>query len=343
MCQHSHSLLPILANHIYQANYRIKQQWMSITKRLSLGSLGALNIRFSSLDFGRARVDERNSHDFLCSPINKNLLFDATASGNVENDSEETKISGLTNQLIPNSSEVESLLTKLCDTTSIAEFELKLDGFRLYVMRDLNGKIESLPSQIPTPVSVSATAEAPGNGSVSTSLVISKPVPSSGSIQTLLEKAADEGLAILKSPRVGCFRRSRTIKGKRAPPPCKEKQIVKEGQVLCYIEQLGGELPIESDVSGEVIKILREDGDPVGYGDALIAILPSFPGIKKLHYTLQALYALAFTVQLCDQHTDLSDVSGEVIKILREDGDPVGYGDALIAILPSFPGIKKLQ
>ncbi|KAI9397627.1 hypothetical protein POPTR_003G061400v4 [Populus trichocarpa] len=65
-------------------------------------------------------------------------------------------------------------------------------------------------------------------------------------------------------------------------PNSSEKQIIKEGQVLCYIEQLGGELPIESDISGEVIKILREDGEPVGYGDALIAILPSFPGIKKL-------------------------------------------------------------
>ncbi|KAI7741639.1 hypothetical protein M8C21_017648 [Ambrosia artemisiifolia] len=49
-----------------------------------------------------------------------------------------------------------------------------------------------------------------------------------------------------------------------------EKQTVKEGQ-------LGGELPIESDIAGEVIKTIREDGDPsVGYGDALIAILPSF-------------------------------------------------------------------
>uniref|UniRef100_A0A2N9HIZ4 Lipoyl-binding domain-containing protein n=1 Tax=Fagus sylvatica TaxID=28930 RepID=A0A2N9HIZ4_FAGSY len=359
------------------------------------------------------------------------------------------------------------------------EFELKLAGFRLYVMRDLTGKTEPPPSQSPAPVSVSATAEAPANGSVSTSLAISKPVPSSGGFQTFLEKAADEGLVFLKSPRVGYFRRSRTIKGKRAPPPCKElfksntgptlilfryrfhdviavlfgwegydasefakvssvlkewqwnwkparsealvtiqaglslvqlveedsvlwscglqlilenclitllrmqletrrmrvlftrriwsqvlllylvdknvfrwsdlihggihslksksfrssvyknalaasiyqiwtqrnacvrngniltedrigKQIVKEGQVLCYIEQLGGELPIESDVSGEVIKILREDGDPVGYGDALIVILPSFPGIKKLHYTLQAIYAsstLPFSVE----------------------------------------------
>ncbi|XP_075664240.1 uncharacterized protein LOC142633872 isoform X1 [Castanea sativa] len=262
------------------------------------GSLGALNIRFSSLDLGRARVGILKQYGIKTwtgwrtpqfagvtlrvSRQLENVQIVTKSSGNVENDSEETQISGLTDQLVPKSSEVESLLTTLCDTTSIAEFELKLDGFRLYVMRDLNGKIEPPPSQIPTPVSVSATAEAPENGSVSTSLVISKPVPSSGGIQTLLEKAADEGLAILKSPRVGFFRRSRTIKGKRAPPPCKEKQIVKEGQVLCYIEQLGGELPIESDVSGEVIKILQEDGDPVGYGDALIAILPSFPGIKKL-------------------------------------------------------------
>ncbi|KAG4195662.1 hypothetical protein ERO13_A06G130000v2 [Gossypium hirsutum] len=61
-----------------------------------------------------------------------------------------------------------------------------------------------------------------------------------------------------------------------------QKQIVKEGQVLCYIEQLGCKILIASDVSREVIKILREDGDSIGYGDDLIAILSSFPGIKEL-------------------------------------------------------------
>jgi biotin carboxyl carrier protein len=30
------------------------------------------------------------------------------------------------------------------------------------------------------------------------------------------------------------------------------------------------------------------------------------------------------------------------MKVLWEDGEPVGYGDPLIAIRPSFPGIKKL-
>uniref|UniRef100_A0A5B7AMQ0 Lipoyl-binding domain-containing protein n=1 Tax=Davidia involucrata TaxID=16924 RepID=A0A5B7AMQ0_DAVIN len=212
------------------------------------------------------------------------LSSEAKSATGLDNGSEEVKSFGTISQLIPNAYEVESLLTEICDTTSIAEFELKFSGFRLYVKRDLIGMNKPPPPPISAPVSVNTTIKAPDlNGSVSSpSLAITKPEPSLGGIQTFLDKAADEGLLILQSPRVGYFRRSRTIKGKRAPPSCKEKQMVKEGQVLCYIEQLGGELPIESDVSGEVIKILREDGDPVGYGDALIEILPSFPGIKKL-------------------------------------------------------------
>ncbi|KAL2497097.1 Pentatricopeptide repeat-containing protein [Abeliophyllum distichum] len=39
--------------------------------------------------------------------------------------------------------------------------------------------------------------------------------------------------------------RSRTIRRKRASPSCKEKYMVKEGQVLCYIEQPGVQIPIE--------------------------------------------------------------------------------------------------
>ncbi|KAE9588026.1 putative acetyl-CoA carboxylase [Lupinus albus] len=204
----------------------------------------------------------------------------------LEGGREEIKSSGLTSDLIPKFKEVEFLLTKLCETSSVGELELKIAGFHLHVVRGLTEKIRMHPPPIPASVSVNTVSEAPkSNGSVSsTSLVISKPIvpSSSGSTQRFLDKAADEGLVIIYSPKVGFFRRSRTIKGKRTPPSCKEKQKVEEGQVICYIEQLGGEVPIESDVSGEVVKILREDGDPVGYGDAVVAILPSFPGIKKL-------------------------------------------------------------
>ncbi|XP_070005978.1 uncharacterized protein [Nicotiana sylvestris] len=209
----------------------------------------------------------------------------AAAVSHSSDDSSRKIISSETaSPLIPSSYEVESLLTEICDTTSIAEVDLKLGGFHLYVKRDLTGpSTTSLPA-ISNPVNIHSSVEvADSNGSASSpSLAITKSSPPSDGIRTIIDKAADEGLVIIQSPRVGYFRRSRTIKGKRAPPSCKEKQQVKEGQVVCFIEQLGGELPVESDVSGEVIKILQKDGDPVGYGDPLISILPSFPGIKKL-------------------------------------------------------------
>ncbi|XP_073134068.1 uncharacterized protein [Henckelia pumila] len=265
--------------------------------------LGASGLKITNLELGCVRPKLGKSQSLHCLTLksvgydglrlsnrSRNTLSRCSASGtdaiaNLEdNNSETAKSSNGVSQLIPNSFEVESLLTVLCDTTSIAEFELKLGGFRLYVTRDLAGQSASPQPTVSAPVTAHSVVETPNtNGSASSpSLALSKPVPSSYGVQTLLDKAADEGLVILQSPRVGYFRRSRTIKGKKAPPSCKEKDTVKEGQVLCYIDQLGGEIPIESDISGEVVKILKKDGDPVGYGDALIALLPSFPGIKKL-------------------------------------------------------------
>lgn len=235
-----------------------------------------------SLDYGGLRISRRSDKVFK---VSTSPSVDTLPVVSTEDDGEESKYSGATSQLVPNFDEVKSLLTTICDTTSIAEFEMKLHGFRLHVRRNLTKEVNTLPDPSPVPTSAyNVIAEGPDlNGSVSApSLAITNSETFSKNVQTLVDRAADEGLVLIQSPRVGFFRRSRTIKGKRAPLPCKEKQIVKEGQVVCYIEQLGGELPIESDVSGEVIKILREDGDPVGYNDPLIAILPSFPGIKKL-------------------------------------------------------------
>uniref|UniRef100_A0A803LN49 Lipoyl-binding domain-containing protein n=1 Tax=Chenopodium quinoa TaxID=63459 RepID=A0A803LN49_CHEQI len=181
------------------------------------------------------------------------------ATSTLEEGEEQTNLSGPVSQLIPNSDE--------------------LNGFHLHVTRELSKAVDlpPLPPSGSASMSSNTAVEAPSlNGPVSPlSLAIAKAEPLDIVADTLLERAANEGL-------VGFFRRSRTIKGKRAPPACKEKQVVKEGQVICYIEQLGGEIPVESDISGEVTKILCKDGEPVGYGDAIIAILPSFPGIKKL-------------------------------------------------------------
>ncbi|KAE9467800.1 hypothetical protein C3L33_00317, partial [Rhododendron williamsianum] len=252
-----------------------------------------LNLGFGRIKFGTLQAIHglRSRVQYPSLTLSKrlgNALIECRCSSesepvaNSEDDSEEAKCT--TSQLIPNSYEVECLLNQICDTSSIAEFELKLGGFRLYVLRDLTGKSKPESPPISAPVNMSATDEAPDqNGYVSSpSLAISKPMPSSNGVQSLLDRAVDEGLAILKAPRVGYFRTSRTVKGKRLPPLCQEGQTVKEGKVVCFIEQFGGVLPVMCDTSGEVIKILREDGEPVGYGDALMAILPSFPGINML-------------------------------------------------------------
>ncbi|KAI9074745.1 hypothetical protein K1719_043277 [Acacia pycnantha] len=224
-------------------------------------------------------IVSQRSVKFLTACSGPSLKIQSATSS--EDDSEEVKSSGPTSELIPNLNEVEFLLNEVCDTKSVQELELKLAGFHLHVVRNFAEQSRIEPPPTSPSVSADTVTESPDSiGSVSTSsLAIYKPeVPSGG--KGFLDKAADEGLVIVTSPAVGSFRTSRTIKGQRAPPACKEKQIIMEGQPICYVEQLGGELPIKSEVSGEIVKILREDGEPIGYGDALIAVLPSFPGIK---------------------------------------------------------------
>ncbi|CAN1285709.1 Biotin carboxyl carrier protein of acetyl-CoA carboxylase [Linum perenne] len=178
---------------------------------------------------------------------------------------------------------IEALVSEICDTDSIAEVELKLGAFELSVTRDLAKKAKppSPQAAVPSPATVDT---GDSNGSVtSTALVVSSQATSPQEIRPFLDRAADEGLVIVKSPRFQVYDQLKP-QGLLLTSfaSTHQKQIVKEGKVVCYIEQLGGQIPIQTDVSGEVIKILRKDGDAVGYGDPLIAILPSFPGIKKL-------------------------------------------------------------
>ncbi|BBN19603.1 acetyl-CoA carboxylase biotin carboxyl carrier protein [Marchantia polymorpha subsp. ruderalis] len=220
-----------------------------------------------------------------CVAVSSDALVDVED----EQSAPEEEISPLT----PTSFEVQSLLMELCDETSIAELQLKVGAFKLSVKRDV-GKIKSTtatPQATPPPVpsrpmvdSLPAAPPAPASApktSTSTSMLssVSKPL---SSVFALLESAADEGLLFVKSPKVGYFRKGRVVKGKSGPPLCEEGQSIKEGHVVCYLEQLGTQQPVESDISGEVVKVLWDDGEPVGYGDPLIAIRPSFPGIKKL-------------------------------------------------------------
>jgi acetyl-CoA carboxylase biotin carboxyl carrier protein len=86
------------------------------------------------------------------------------------------------------------------------------------------------------------------------------------------EARAAEDLHLVKSPIVGTYYES--------PSPGSEAfvkvgQSVESGQTLCIVEAMKLMNEIESDASGEVIRIFVENGQPVEYGQPLFGIRPS--------------------------------------------------------------------
>ena len=84
-----------------------------------------------------------------------------------------------------------------------------------------------------------------------------------------------EDLHLIKSPIVGTFY--------GAPSPGVEAFVkvgsqVETGQTLCIVEAMKLMNEIESDASGEVIRVYVENGQPVEYGQPLFGIRP---GRKK--------------------------------------------------------------
>jgi len=86
---------------------------------------------------------------------------------------------------------------------------------------------------------------------------------------------SSEDLHLIKSPIVGTFYGS--------PSPGAEAFVkvgaqVETGQTLCIVEAMKLMNEIESDASGEVIRVYVENGQPVEYGQPLFGIRP---GRKK--------------------------------------------------------------
>ncbi|KAJ9545826.1 hypothetical protein OSB04_025533 [Centaurea solstitialis] len=184
----------------------------------------------------------------------------------------------------------EELVLGVCDETQIAELKMKIGSFEMHLKRNIKSAEAFIPVASPTeappipskPMNESAPAAQPSPpkpSSQKTNPFTNVPVEKSKKLAAL-EASGATGYVLVSCPTVGTFRKCRTLKGKKQPTLCKEGDIIKEGQTICYLDQFGTELPVKSDAAGEVIKILFDDGEAVGYGDPIIAVLPSFHDIK---------------------------------------------------------------
>lgn len=101
---------------------------------------------------------------------------------------------------------------------------------------------------------------------------VSRPAPSLAAVAAPpAPKAPAAGTHQVTSPFVGTFY--------RAPSPeaesyVKEGQSVRKGDILCIVEAMKLMNEIESDISGKIVSILVENGQPVEYGEPLFVVDP---------------------------------------------------------------------
>ncbi|KAL6980768.1 hypothetical protein U1Q18_022406 [Sarracenia purpurea var. burkii] len=245
-----------------------------------------------SLPFGRKLVSNPMKHEgMVVSCLNASETIVASKS-DVLSDSrpqgplEKNYLRGAT---FPNG--FEALVLEVCDETEIAELKLKVGDFEMHLKRNVGASKAPIPIVSPT-----SAPPVPGEPMIDSSPASTPSPPPKSSEEKIspftnvsleksaklaaLEASGSSGYVLVSSPTVGSFRKGRTLKGKRQPPSCKEGDVIKEGQVVGFLDQFGTELPVKSNVAGEVIKLLFDDGEAVGYGDPLIAVLPSFHGIE---------------------------------------------------------------
>jgi acetyl-CoA carboxylase biotin carboxyl carrier protein len=148
-----------------------------------------------------------------------------------------------------NLKELKEIIDIVTSKESIEELELEKSGVRLRIKRASNHA-----ASVSVAPAVTAAAVAPAVSAPPAQLQISK---------------AEEELFYIKSPIVGTFY--------KASSPASDAFVsigdsVEKGSVVCIIEAMKLMNEIESDVAGEIVSILVENGQPVEYGERLFAI-----------------------------------------------------------------------
>jgi acetyl-CoA carboxylase biotin carboxyl carrier protein len=107
-------------------------------------------------------------------------------------------------------------------------------------------------------------------------IIVPAAVPAQAASSAAAAPEADvrggDDLFLVKSPIVGTFYGSPSP---GSEPFVKVGSYVEAGQTLCIVEAMKLMNEIESEATGEVLRIFAENGQPVEYGQPLFGIRPS--------------------------------------------------------------------
>ena len=152
-------------------------------------------------------------------------------------------------------------LLEAIDQTDIAELTLKSADFELTLRRGVRPAevvaVSTAPAIAPSPVPTLEPAEP-----AVTSPTPSPPPP---------PPSNDRRFAEITSPMVGTFYRAPSPDD---PPFVDVGDRIRKGQTVCIIEAMKLMNELETEVAGEIVEILVQNGEPVEYGQLLMRVSP---------------------------------------------------------------------
>jgi len=145
------------------------------------------------------------------------------------------------------------VLVKMITETDITEFEMESGEERIFLKRGSEPQVvqyQAAPQQL--------FSHAPH--------AVAAPVASAASAEPVEEVEKGERIT---SPIVGTFYRS---PAPDAAPYVEVGQVVEKGQTLCIVEAMKLMNEIEAEYRCKIVKISRENAEPVEYNDTLFIV-----------------------------------------------------------------------
>jgi len=144
-------------------------------------------------------------------------------------------------------------LVEIMKDSDLSSMEIEEETFRIRLAREKEiVTVGSSPSySMPPPT---------GAGNASVSAKTDGPAP---------PEKEEKGITFVKSPMVGTFYRAPSPE---SPPFVEEGGKIKTDSIVCIIEAMKVMNEIQAEVSGKVVEILVENGEPVEFGQALMKV-----------------------------------------------------------------------
>jgi len=161
----------------------------------------------------------------------------------------------------PELQHIEQLLRYMSEH-NLEEFEYSHGDLKIRLKKPSTGSVVGIPRQLAAPEIIVASGGA----------MHPPAAPPAAPAAAAPEGRSAEDLHLVKSPIVGTYYGSPSP---GAEPFVKIGGYVETGQTLCIVEAMKLMNEIESDISGEVLRIFVENGQPVEYGQPLFGIRPS--------------------------------------------------------------------